>query len=427
MLACYTGWYPRYFVLRERALERLLLGARDMASGGHLLGLQRPPVPSHLSDFMPACVRATHNGDAKDCSSLSSPNVPLQPPRSSIQGATPASSSTGGLIPFGPLPSRFGGRNEIFAEDNSLERTQSSTSRSSSGIPSSSNCMAENDEVGANVQGTQACFASSLMSIEQNEIVRQADKRIGKKVVTTDEPMPYPPSIWVPYFHVGYKDEDARASNLSYTPSAESPPPTPPGEDMLARFRSAMGKEIGESSCAQAQGIGSKLSSMLSLEKRVSFGSVLSNGFPNCSLNEMTSLQSSSSTTGRASLTDSRVSNSNTSSRKHRNSFSYMFECAEEVEKDNFYPAPRQDGVCGGRLSGEWDACSRADLAWMEACKKNGDWTTEPWQSEQRKVLLRTLHIMRCDIESLKVCTIIPGNHYDYHVREQIHSSLLQN
>lgn len=271
------------------------LGTRNMASSGRLLGLQLPPVPSHLSDYMPSCVRSTHTGDAKECSSFTELlDLPLQAPRTT---------SSAGLSAFTSFCSKMKADVNV-----SLEPSQSESHSS---------------------------FALSS-SAQQIEVVKQVDKHAASPL----------PSGWAPYFSLGgNRLGDAKANSL---PGAQSRPTTPPEEDMSGT--------LGESSDGQGRGIRSNLSSMLSLEKR--------RNVPNHASQFM--MDMSTPVNRRASKADSKA-----------------------IQKESF----------ASDMS-----VTRGDPSWMED-KCNDAWGIEPWHSEERNILMKTLHMMRCDIESLKVIT----------------------
>lgn len=299
-----------------RSFDRIVeCGTRDiMASGGRLLGLQLPPVPSHLSDFMPSCVRSAHNGDAKECCSLAPPNSTLP--------------SSSGLLSFNPLCSKFSASGDTSADMSSaLGESQAPVSQSS--------------------------FA--LTCTEAGKV------EAGKSKEKADAP---PPSGWD-----------------GAPPSAESRPTTPPEEDVS-------GKELaGENSHPQGRGLRSKLSSMLSLEKRVSLGH--SSQF----MMEM----SGHSFPRRAPMADSKLCVA-----IQKESFARMFDLYDERSIITSVPGYTAPGGYVPRSADGGDMGVRADLSWMEE-KCNDAWGTEPWHSNQRNILMKTLHIMRCDIESLKV------------------------
>ncbi|KAG0601942.1 hypothetical protein M758_11G149800 [Ceratodon purpureus] len=286
-----------------------VFGTRDsMASSGRLLGLQLPSVPSHLSDFMPACVRSSHNGDdAKECCSLAS-----------------AGSSSSGMMAFDPLCSKLGGSGDM----SSLIEAQAVENHSS--------------------------FALSYTEegdVEEKHGGKPAEKHVGK--------------------------EKADGS----PPGAESRPTTP-SEDVI-------GKEAGQNSHSQpGRGLRSKLSSMLSLEKRVSLGGLHSSQF----MTEMSGFQSNSFAR-RAPMADSK----SICAAIQKESFARMFDLYDDAR---CYAAP---GGYVGRCADGGDIGVRPDLSWMEDKQCNDAWGTEPWHSDQRSILMKTLHIMRCDIESLKM------------------------
>lgn len=284
-----------------------------MASSGRLLGLQLPPVPSHLSDFMPACVRSTHTGDAKECSSLAQlPDLPLQAPWTALQRGSPTQASSARLPAFTPLCSKLGG-------DVKGTREQSRPLESHSS------------------------FALSCTA-QQIEVVKPTGKQHA------DSPSP---SGWAPYFSLGGNELGNAKANSS--PGVESRPTSPPEVDISGTF---FGKEAGENSHDQGRGLRSKLSSMLSLEKRISLVPSHASQFM---------MDMSTPFTRRAPKADSKIS--------------------AVMQKDSFVSDM---------------SVTRGDPSWTED-KCNEAWGIEPWHSEQRNVLMKTLHIMRCDIESLKV------------------------
>ena len=282
-----------------------------MASSGRLLGLQLPPVPSHLSDFMPACVRSTHTRDARECSSPAQlPDLPRQAPRTVLQGVSLTKPSFAGLSASTPLCFKMGADVNV-----SLEQSQSLDSCSS--------------------------FALSC-SAQQIEVVKQTGKHAEWPSL----------SGWAPYFSLGSNEGDvAKASH----PGAEARPTTPPEvEDISGTFS----KQAGENSHGQSRGFRSTLSSMQSLDKR--------NGF----------------LPGHASQ--------------------FMVDVSTPFTRR----APKADSKNGADILKESSvsdlSVTRGDPSWMED-KFNDTWGIEPWHSDQRNILMKALHIMRCDIESLKV------------------------
>ena len=306
-----------------RSFEKLVVfGGREyniMASGGRLLGLQLPPVPSHLSDFMPACVRSAHNGDAKDCCS---------------NGAEPSAS---GLMAFDPLCSNLGGSGDINSDIGSLEQAQAMESQSS--------------------------FA---LTYSEQDVEAGKEKTGAERSPSTDG-SPH---------------------------GVESRPTTSAKEDVSG----TVGKQAGENSNhSQGRGLRSKLSSMLSLEKRPSLGGLpLVAGHSSQFMMEMSGFQSTSFSR-RAPMADSK-----TCAAIQKDAFARMFDLYDER---NIIASGPGYGVSGGYVGRSADAPEmgvRADLSWMDD-RCNDAWGTEPWHSDQRNILMKTLHIMRCDIESLKV------------------------
>ncbi|KAG0607854.1 hypothetical protein M758_8G060200 [Ceratodon purpureus] len=278
------------------SFDRLfVLGTRNMASSGRLLGLQLPPVPSHLSDFMPACVRSTHTGDAKECSSLAQlSDLPFQPPRTALQGGSPTQASSVGLSAFTPL------------------------------------CP----KLGADVKESHSSSALSC-SAEQIEVV----KAIGEQRAESPSP-----SGWAPYFSFG--GNELGNAKVNSSPGVESCPTSSPEDDITGAF----GKEAGV--------VRSKLGSLLSLEKRNSL-------VPSHASQLM--MDMSTSFTRRAPNVDSKI--------------------RLAIQKDSSV----SDMIV-----------TRGDPSWTEDKLCNEAWGIEPWHSEERNILMKTLYMMRSDIESLK-------------------------
>lgn len=254
----------------------LVIGARNiaMASGGRLLGLQLPPV----SDFMPGCVRSTHNGDAKECS---------------------GSSSSAGLLALSARSNL-----EVLEDHSSFELSS---------------------------------FTEQDVEVE---VVEGGNAKSEKKM----ESSPTPPICGWP---------------VDTT-------------------------EAGENSQLQSRGLRSKLSSMLSLEKR---------GMTGHSSQFMMEMS-----TRRAPMVDSKIC----MAAIQKESFTRMFDLYDE--RNLIAPVPGYGAASFGgyNVDRSADMGIKPDLSWIEE-KSNDAWGTEPWHSDQRNILMKTLHIMRCDIESLKV------------------------
>lgn len=86
-----------------------------------------------------------------------------------------------------------------------------------------------------------------------------------------------------------------------------------------------------------------------------------------------------------------------------KESFARMFDLFDER---NIVASVPGYGAYAGRSAEGSDMGVRADLSWMEE-KCNDAWGTEPWHTDQRNILMKTLHVMRSDIESLKVGCVL--------------------
>lgn len=304
----------------------LVLGTRNiMASGGRLLGLQLPPVPSPLSDFMPACVRSTHNGDAKECSGSLGP----------------------GLLAFS---SKLCGSNDD-ADLSNLEQPQALESRSSLELSS---------------------YTEQDVEVEKVPAEKQPAGNTKEKAAVELSPT----SGWAPYFTLGSSAVAGDATTLAP-------------------------EEAGDNSHSQSRGLRSKLSSMLSLEKRVTVpGLPLVAGHSSQFMMEMSGFQSTS-LNRRAPMADSKIC-----AAIQKESFARMFDLYDERNLIASVPGYGASGGYVGRAADALDMGVKADLSRIEE-KCNDAWGTEPWHSDQRNILMKTLHIMRCDIESLKVTSTV--------------------
>nr|PNR30665.1 hypothetical protein PHYPA_026981 [Physcomitrium patens] len=320
-----------------------------MTSTGRLLGLQLPPVPSHLSDFMPSCVRSAQKSDAKECSSITPvPDLPLQGPH--VVSAS------------NPLCTKLCPSDNRNADMNSLERLQATKN------PSSFTLSCTDDVI---------------------EVIKPTEEKDKTAVESPSA------SGWgVPYFKRGGNSEvDSKASTTKTSP--ESHPTTPPEEDGAV----TVSKETGENSHSHCRGLRSKLSSMLSLEKRTSLtGLPLVTGHSSQYVMEMSGFQSTSFNR-RTQGVESKIS-----SAIQKESFARMFDLYDER---NFSSHPGYGATGGYKLGRATDAAVDAGVKtnppWIDKDKVNDAWGTEPWHSDQRNILMKTLHIMRCDIESLKM------------------------
>jgi hypothetical protein len=434
----------QYSFVTGESFERLqILGTRkstfinNMANGGHqLLGLQ---FSSHLSDFMPSCVRATHNGDAKECSSKNPTSEVPQMPPADHQPAAVSSSTRPGLLSFASLRSRFGTANDTFLADVSGldQHTESSSSMAASGSAPeimmdsyelsarAAKNLKEEDDSMDNGQGHQFYFASSTMFPDQTESGEQHDQADDEQTDQNNnnkvehqggsrlmmETLPLPHSMWVPSFNFSSNSDVemmSRVDNVAndhHPITLESPPSCAGGEDIycgvLSKDHQVTDNTYTHTAHSYSHGFRSKISRILSLEKRGTLATsphILGRG-NSCAKNDNISSR-------RASMAaESRVFESNKGScfGAHR-----FVDCCGEVNKNVFH------GECSGRssASGAWgygDAHgSRPDVPWMDSTESGGGWCNpnsgdSHWHSEQRNVLMRTLHKMRCDIESLKV------------------------
>lgn len=441
----------QYSFVTEESFERLqILGTRksinfinNMANGGHqLLGLQ---FSSHLSDFMPSCVRATHNGDAKECSSQKNPTseVPQMPPADHQPAAASSSTRAAGLLSFASLRSRFGTANDTFLADVSGLDQHHTDSSSMAANGSAPEIMMDSYELSAraaktikedalmdNGQGHQFYLASSTMVPDQTEPGEQQHDQAddeqtdqnnnnnnikvehqGGSRLMMETLLPLPHSMWVPSFNFSNSDVEmmSRVDNdvaSDHPPITLESPPTCAGEDIycgvMSKDHQVSDNTYTHTAHSYSHGFRSKISSILSLEKRGTLATsphILGRG-NSCAKNDNISSR-------RASMAaESRVFESN----KGRCFGAHRFvDCCGEVNKNVFH------GECSGRASasGAWgygDAHgSRPDVPWMDSSESGGGgWCNSNsgdshWHSEQRNVLMRTLHKMRCDIESLKV------------------------
>lgn len=434
----------QYSFVTEGSFEKLqILGKsksnfiNNMANGGHqLLGLQ---FSSHLSDFMPSCVRATRNGDAKECSSQN-PNseVPQMPPADHQPAAVSSSTRAAGLLSFASLRSRFGSANDSFlAEVSALDQHTDSSSMAASG--SAPEIMMDSYDLSAraaknikedalmdNGQGHQFYFASSTMFPDQTEPGEQHDQADDEQTDQNNnknnnklehqggsrsmmETLPLPHSMWVPSFNFSNSDVEmmSRVDDVAneHHPITLESPPSCAGEDIycgvMSKDHQVTDNTYTHTAQSYSHGFRSKISSILSLEKRGTLATsphILGRG-NSCAKNDNISSR-------RASMAaESRVFESNRGSGFGAHRF---VDCCGEVNKNMFH------GECSGRssASGAWgygDAHgSRPDVPWMDSSENGGGWCNSTsgdshWHSEQRNVLMRTLHKMRCDIESLKV------------------------
>lgn len=433
-------------VVREGSFGRLqILGTRksnfttNMANGGHqLLGLQ---FSSHLSDFMPSCVRAAHNGDANEFSSQN-PNseVPqIIPPPADLQPAGVSSSTRAGLLSFASLRSRFGTANDsLLADVSVLDRHTDSSSMAASGSAAPEIMMTsydfsaraakhiKEDALMDSGQGHQFYFASSTMFPDQTESEEQHDQADDEQANQNNnnnnkveyeggsrlmmETLQLPHSMWVPSFNFSNSDVEmmGRVDNVArdrHSLTLESSPSCA-GEDI---YCGVMSKEYqvtentyNHTARSHSHGFRSKISSILSLEKRGTLATsqhILGRA-KSCAKNDNMSSRRAS----RAA--ESRVCESNKGSCFGAHRFA---DGCGEVNKNGFR------GECSDRSSpsGAWGYGnfhgSRPDVPWMDSSESGGGgWCNSSsgdsqWQSEQRHVLMRTLHKMRCDIESLKV------------------------
>jgi hypothetical protein len=192
--------------------------------------------------------------------------------------------------------------------------------------------------VNGNLDQSQSLESHSSVALrctaQQIEVAKPADKQHAES-----------PS-WAPCFSLGGDEVgDAKAES------------TPPEGDISGTF----GKEAGENGHGQGRGLRSKLSSVLSLEKRTS----LVPGHASQVMMDM-----STPFTRRAPKVDCKIS--------------------AAIQKETFVSDV---------------SVTKGDPSWTED-KCNDDWGIEPWHSEQRNILMNTLHVMRCDIESLKVIAL---------------------
>lgn len=223
------------------------------------------------------------------------------------------------------------------------------------------------------------------------------------------ETLPLPHSMWVPSFNFSNSDVEmmSRVDDVAneHHPITLESPPSCAGEDIycgvMSKDHQVTDNTYTHTAQSYSHGFRSKISSILSLEKRGTLATsphILGRG-NSCAKNDNISSR-------RASMAaESRVFESNRGSGFGAHRF---VDCCGEVNKNMFH------GECSGRssASGAWgygDAHgSRPDVPWMDSSENGGGWCNSNsgdshWHSEQRNVLMRTLHKMRCDIESLKV------------------------
>lgn len=214
-------------------------------------------------------------------------------------------------------------------------------------------------------------FASSYTD-QEVEVVKRTDILVGEIEGAAETPCE-----WASFVSPGSEGMGAEAS----PPGAESSPTSPLEENINGTFS----KESSEKILSQSHVLRLKLSGILSL-------------VPSHSKQFMAEMPGTSSTslTQRHSKADSKIC-----SVAKKEYFSRMMNGLNMGSNISSVPCCGASGGYVGRYIDASDMGVRADSFWCEDKFKDG-WNVDPWRFEQRNILIRTLHVMRCDSESLK-------------------------